>query len=132
MKKTTSIFAALGVAAASGSANAGDLSATLALDVNSHFVSYGLDVWGTGDDADFLFNPSLSVDYAVNDSLSFNAGVWMDINTQSTGSFEAVETDVWVGVSYDLGFGSVSEADSASNSFSTTSGSASASMMFSF
>ncbi|GHC57177.1 hypothetical protein [Roseibacillus persicicus] len=107
MKKTISILALVGVAATSGNALAGDLSATLALDANSHFISYGFDVWGGGDEPDFIFNPSLNIDYAVNDTLTLNAGIWMDVNNQ-TGSFETVETDIWVGASYDLGFGSIS------------------------
>ncbi|MBK1833067.1 hypothetical protein [Roseibacillus ishigakijimensis] len=107
MKKTISIFALSFAISQTSQAEVGDLSATLALDANSHFVSYGFNVWGESDEPDFIFNPSLSVDYVLCEGVTLNAGVWMDVNNQ-TGSFEAVETDVWFGASYDLGFGSVS------------------------
>ncbi|MFT6181540.1 MAG: hypothetical protein ACJAQT_002459 [Akkermansiaceae bacterium] len=80
-----------------------DLSAELSLDYNSHFISYGFDVWGGGDDPQGTFNPSLSIDYKVNDALSLNAGFWLDVNDNGGGPFETVETDVWIGASYTSG-----------------------------
>lgn len=84
------------------------LSGSLNLDYNSHFISYGLDVWGAGTDLDdFLFNPSLSVNYDVSDVFSLNAGIWLDVN-DVPGVFTVQETDIWIGAAYDLGFGSIS------------------------
>ncbi|MEJ6582116.1 MAG: hypothetical protein QNL33_20720 [Akkermansiaceae bacterium] len=104
MKTTNSrILGTLGAASLlmTASAQAGDLSASLSLDANSHFISYGFDVWGAGDDQDFLFNPSLNIDYAINDCWTFNAGFWLDVNDKPAGSsFRTQETDTWIGFSY--------------------------------
>ncbi|MEM9081759.1 MAG: hypothetical protein AAGC74_13830, partial [Verrucomicrobiota bacterium] len=108
MKRTVIGFGLAASLAATSGVSAGDLSGSLALDLNSHFISYGLDVWTAGDDQDILFNPSLGIDYAVTDTLTLNAGIWMDINDQASPSLETVETDIWIGASYDVGFGSVS------------------------
>jgi hypothetical protein len=80
-----------------------DLSADLSFDYNSHFISYGFDVWADGDDPQGTFNPSLSLNYEVDENLSFNAGFWLDVNDNGGGPFETVETDVWLGVAYTSG-----------------------------
>jgi hypothetical protein len=80
-----------------------DLSAELSLDYNSHFISYGFDIWSDGDSPAGTFNPSLSVEYKVNDCWSLNAGFWLDVNDNGGGPFETVETDVWIGASYTAG-----------------------------
>ncbi len=100
-QKFFSVITAVGLVTA-GPAQA-DLSAELSLDYNSHFISYGFDVWGDGDNPEGTFNPSLSVEYKLNDALSFNAGFWLDVNDNGGGPFETVETDVWIGASYTSG-----------------------------
>ena len=101
IKKTSlGLFSAASLITAS-TAQAGDLSASLSLDTNSHFISYGFDVWGAGDDQDILFNPSLSVDYKINDNWAFSTGFWLDVNDKPAGSsFRTQETDTWVGFAY--------------------------------
>jgi hypothetical protein len=86
-----------------GQAQAGDLTAGLSLDYNSHFISYGFDVWVDGDDPQGIFNPSLSLDYKISDAWSLNAGFWLDVNDNGGGPFETVETDVWIGAAYTSG-----------------------------
>ncbi|MES2476342.1 MAG: hypothetical protein V4640_11210 [Verrucomicrobiota bacterium] len=71
---------------------------------NSHFVSYGNDVWRDGSSlSDPTYNPSLSFDFKINDNWSFNTGVWADINDKISpsalgGQFQ--EIDLWFGVGY--------------------------------
>ena len=76
------------------------LSGTLSLDLNSHFVSL-TDQW--------TFNPSLSLDYALNDAITISAGFWLDVNDNiPAGDFESQETDIWIGASYTTGITTVS------------------------
>lgn len=83
-------------------------SFSASLDFNSHFMSYGANVWG--DDTDdigdeILFQPSAQVDYAINDTMGAYAGIWFDINGLATGDIDWAseagsdiqEIDVWVG-----------------------------------
>lgn len=95
----------------SSSVSAGELTGSLSLDWNSHFMSYGVDVWGSGTSASrkWTFNPSLSLDYKINDKLTLSSGFWMDVNDNPTGSdIETQETDVWFGVSYTAGIATFS------------------------
>lgn len=108
-KITTRGFAACGaglVMLASTAAMAEDkVSGNLGVSYNTHFISYGADVWGAGDD--FYGDESTTfvwggVDIAVTDALSFNVGAWADVNdngTQSLGG-NIQEVDYWVGASY--------------------------------
>jgi hypothetical protein len=75
----------------------------LSADYNTHFVSYGRDIWGAGSgwsgDQVGTFNPWLNLTVAT-DLLQVYAGSWMDIN--SKGSMAQVgekiqEFDVWAG-----------------------------------
>lgn len=101
IKKTSlGLFSAASLVTAS-TAQAGDLSASLSLDMNSHFISYGFDVWGAGNGSDALFNPSLSLDYQINENWSFSTGFWLDVNDKPAGSsYSTQETDTWVGIAY--------------------------------
>lgn len=86
-------------------APASPISGTLSLDVNTHFISYGADVWATGtrwDDP--LFNPSFELNIAGTDRLTFIVGTWFDINDNAeTNIGDAIqEVDVWGGFSYSL------------------------------
>ncbi len=50
------------------------------------------------------FNPSVSLDYALTDSVTLSTGFWLDVNDNPSGSdFKVQETDVWFGVSYTSG-----------------------------
>ncbi|MGJ8677261.1 MAG: hypothetical protein ACSHX0_07070 [Akkermansiaceae bacterium] len=106
MKNKLQLLTALGAATiATGSATAGELSGSVSLDYNSHFISYGSDVWGAGDsltDAP-TFNPSVGIDYAISDALTFSTGFWLDVNDNASSDFETVETDIWFGLSYTSG-----------------------------
>src|SRR5690606_23477150 len=79
------------------------VSGTLSFDVNTHFISYGADVWGTGTSwRDPLFNPSFELTLAVTDNLNFIIGTWWDVNdnAQSNIANKIQEVDVWAGLSY--------------------------------
>lgn len=114
MKKNTLLLTALSAATiATGSATAadGELTGSISLDYNSHFISYGNDVWGGGTSLtrEDTFNPALSFNYKVSDAWSFQAGVWLDINDNVDGSdFDTQETDTWFGASYTSGIATYS------------------------
>ena len=92
-----------------GEPAAAKLTGSAALDYNSHFISYGFDVWGGGTNpgGDSTLNPVVSLNYQLNEKWSFNAGFWLDVN-DNKGPFETVETDTWVGVAYDAGLATYS------------------------
>lgn len=73
---------------------------------NSHFISYGNDVWGNGSSmSDPTYNPSLAFDFKINDNWSLNTGIWMDINDNIQPSpigGQIQEIDVWLGVAYKI------------------------------
>lgn len=87
----------------------------VSLDYNSHFMSYGANVWGdeTEDIGDeWLFEPSVSIDYAINDTSGLYVGAWFDINgVDGAGPGEVgpdlggdtKEMDLWVGYWVELG-----------------------------
>lgn len=88
------------------------VSGTLDLSYNTHFISYGLDVWGAGTDfgTDATFNPSINLDYAITDSLTFSIGTWLDINNNAPDTIggDVQEIDFWAGLGYGFGSHSVS------------------------
>jgi hypothetical protein len=82
------------------------LSGSLALDFNSHFVCYGLDVWGDGASlSDPTFNPSLNLNWQLTEAFTFNLGTWWDVNSKADSSIggRIQEVDVWAGFGYTLG-----------------------------
>ncbi|MDP4623653.1 MAG: hypothetical protein NWT08_00805 [Akkermansiaceae bacterium] len=82
------------------------VSGSLSLDFNSHFVSYGVDVWNDGDSmSDPTFNPSLELAFALPGDVTFTLGTWWDVNSkaQSTLGGRIQEIDVWAGLSKDFG-----------------------------
>lgn len=97
------------VAAPIPSSSAEKLSGSISFDYNSHFISYGFDVWGGGKNpsGESTFNPSVSIDYQVNDQWTLSSGFWLDVN-DNTGDFETVETDIWFGASYTTGITTIS------------------------
>ncbi len=82
------------------------VSGTLSFDVNTHFISYGLDVWGFGANWNHaLFNPSLELSLALGGGFSWIIGTWWDVNDQAESDIggRIQEVDVWTGVGYENG-----------------------------
>src|SRR5690606_15575213 len=79
---------------------------TLGYDYSSHFVSYGADVWGAGND--FFSDEATNfvwADVAVDlEPFTINFGVWGDINdnTDSPLGGSIQEIDVYVGLAYTI------------------------------
>lgn len=81
------------------------VSGTLSFDLNSHFISYGFDVWGDGNSwKGPTFNPSLELNWGIGD-FTLILGTWWDVNGKVTSSIggNLQEIDVWAGGSYAFG-----------------------------
>ncbi|MCW1883840.1 hypothetical protein OKA04_03815 [Luteolibacter flavescens] len=83
-------------------------SGTLNLDLNSHFISYGNDVWADGNSWDGgTFNPSLELTWALPGNFSAILGTWWDVNGKPAGTDPVggnlQEVDVWGGLGYKIG-----------------------------
>jgi len=97
--------AAMLTGAVSGAMADDKVSGTAGVSYNSHFISYGLDVWGAGDDfygdrsTTFVFT---NIDVAITDDLGIYFGAWGDVNdnTNSAIGGDIQEVDVWVGANY--------------------------------
>ena len=79
---------------------------SLNLDLNSHFVSYGLDVWGDGNDLEGgTFNPTLELTWALPANFTAILGTWWDVNGKIPSSIggKLQEIDVWAGLGYKIG-----------------------------
>ncbi len=80
-----------------------NISGWVSFDVNSHFMSYGLNVWGddTKDIGDeFLFQPSAGVDITLTENTGAYFGIWADVNDlndDDTIGKNIQEIDVWLG-----------------------------------
>jgi hypothetical protein len=62
------------------------ISGVLKLDFNTHFISYGADVWGDGSSmSEPAFNPMLELAFALPADLTFTLGTWMDFVPSSKG-----------------------------------------------
>jgi hypothetical protein len=92
---------------APASAEADKVSGSASYSFNSHFVSYGLDVWGGGDDfygsqATSFLSTDMTIDLSP---ISLNMGVWSDVNDNVVSGIggKIQEVDVWVGLSADVG-----------------------------
>jgi len=82
------------------------LSGTLNFDYNTHFISYGFDVWGDGNDLDGgTFNPSLELTWKLPNHFSAILGTWWDVNDHVESSLggDIQEIDVWAGLGYSIG-----------------------------
>lgn len=79
-------------------------SGWLSFDLNSHFISYGADVWAGGTNWDRgTFNPSAELAWASPiPGLSVVVGSWWDVNNNVPSSIggQLQEVDVWTGLSY--------------------------------
>jgi hypothetical protein len=82
------------------------ISGILKLDFNSHFVSYGADVWSDGASlSEPTFNPNLELYFALPADLTLTLGTWWDVNSKNGGSSSPIggriqEVDVYAGLSY--------------------------------
>lgn len=83
------------------------VSGILNLDFNSHFFSYGNDVWNDGDDAfDMGFYPSAELAIALPGGFTATLGVWAELhnkdepNTASTLGGDFLEIDTYYGLAY--------------------------------
>lgn len=108
--KHTVATSCVGLAMLAGTAAQGadKVSGDFGLSYNTHFISYGADVWGGG--GDFYGDNSTtfaqgSLTLKITDSLSVNTGAWADINNNTTSSIggNLQEVDVWIGASYAIG-----------------------------
>lgn len=84
------------------------ISGTFAFNYNTHFISYGADVWGNGGSTfnDSLFNPSLELKFALPSDAYLVLGTWWDVNGNIDPSAiggRIQEVDVWAGVGKDFG-----------------------------
>jgi hypothetical protein len=82
------------------------VSGTLSLTVDTHFISYGADVWAAGSEwSDPLFHPQLEVSIAFSDKFKMILGTWWDVNDNAISSIggSVQEIDVWAGFAYTAG-----------------------------
>ncbi|MFT3991355.1 MAG: hypothetical protein QM680_08080 [Luteolibacter sp.] len=85
------------------------VSGVLNLDLNSHFISYGADVWADGDSfSEPTFNPSIELAFALPADFTFTLGTWWDVNSKAGGNSSPLggriqEVDVWAGLAYTAG-----------------------------
>ena len=86
------------------------VTGTLSLMVDTHFVSYGFDVWGAGENWDDpLFHPMLELNFDLGEGFKGILGTWWDVNNNqdtdatSIGNNKIQEVDVWAGVGYSMG-----------------------------
>ena len=79
-------------------------SGWLSFDLNSHFISYGADVWGGGTSwGRGVFNPSAELAWATPiPGLTALVGTWWDVNNNAPSAIGGMlqEVDVWTGLSY--------------------------------
>ena len=79
------------------------VSGVLKLDFNSHFVSYGADVWSDGASmSDMGFNPMLELSFDLPGGFTSTLGTWWDVNSKGSAPLggQIQEIDVWTGLSY--------------------------------
>lgn len=79
------------------------ISGVLTLAGNSHFISYGRDVWGDGSHlGDLGFNPSLEFTFKLPENFALTAGTWWDVNSKGVSPIGAKiqEIDLWTGLAW--------------------------------
>ncbi len=82
------------------------ISGTFGADYTTHFISWGYDVWGAGNDfgEDSTFNPyaEITIDF---DLFKFVAGTWWDVNSNAASAIggNLQEVDVYFGVYIPVG-----------------------------
>lgn len=88
-------------------------SFSFSLDANSHFMSYGANVWKPDTDEigdEWLFQPSASLGYDISETQGLYAGIWFDINSLADDpdvgpdlGDDTQEMDVWIGYWFNVG-----------------------------
>ena len=81
-------------------------SGTLNFDYNTHFICYGFDTWGDGNDlSGGTFNPSLELTWKLPAGFSAILGTWWDVNDHADSAIggDIQEIDVWAGLGYSVG-----------------------------
>ena len=75
------------------------VSGSLSLDFNTHFISYGADVWSPDGWEEVLFQPSIGITFDSGKNYGFYTGIWGDINNNAATNIgkDIQEIDVWVG-----------------------------------
>ena len=94
---------------AQSQASSENVTTSIGLDYNSHFMSYGANVWGTQTDDigdEITFNPSIGFDFALSETSGIYTGVWADVNDIANpdplgGSIQ--EIDYWLGYYFAAG-----------------------------
>jgi hypothetical protein len=82
------------------------ISANLSLMANSHFISYGRDVWADGSSMSRMeFNPMLEFAFKLPENLTLTLGTWWDVTAKGDGLPQTLggdiyEIDLWTGLSY--------------------------------
>jgi hypothetical protein len=82
------------------------VSGTLSLTVDTHFISYGADVWGAGSSfSDPLFHPQLEISVQMTEQFKLIFGTWWDVNDNAVSSIggSVQEVDLWAGFAYTSG-----------------------------
>lgn len=85
------------------------ITGNLSLNFDSHFVSFGSDVWGPGHQ--LLFHPSIELNKAITSDFKLILGTWWDVNDQANShgvtsseiGHRVQEVDVWFGGAYTSG-----------------------------
>lgn len=80
------------------------VTGTLSLMYNTHFISYGQDIWGGGDSFgdNSTFNPSFELNIDLGHGFKAILGTWWDVNKNVDSDIgDAIqEVDVWGGFGY--------------------------------
>ena len=85
------------------------ISGVLSLDFNTHFISYGNDVWGDGDSmSEPTFNPSFELALKLPAGFTATLGTWWDVNSKGGSDSSPLggriqEVDAWAGLAYSIG-----------------------------
>jgi hypothetical protein len=81
------------------------ISGSLNLTMETHFMSFGQDVWAAGNSwEDPLFHPSLELNFNLGGGFTGILGTWWDVNDNATSSIgnSIQEIDIWTGFSYSV------------------------------
>jgi hypothetical protein len=84
------------------------ISGTLSLAANSHFISYGNDVWQDGSSMSRMaFNPMLELAFKLPENFTLTMGTWWDVTAKGDGldstlGGDVYEIDLWTGLSYTI------------------------------
>jgi len=110
MKKIiTGALSGIALMAATGAANA-EVTGDIGYSINSHFVSYGLDVWGGS--GDFFGGRSTSFIYGdvyvpLTPELTWSVNAWTDVNSNVPSAIGGSLQELDIGTGFTYNFGAV-------------------------